>query len=186
MATLITEHRLYLLLVIGILLISGCVTAPPEIREAPSGNPAVSQVIGNVDQYRGAAVRWGGVILDVENRTDGTAVTVMALPLSDDGEPQTGDSSRGRFIALTGQFLEPTVYKSDRKFTVKGEIAGAEIRKIGEFPYTYPVIDVQHYYLWPEEPAVSERDYYPWWRYDPWYYDPWYSPWYPHHYPYWR
>ena len=49
-----------------------------------------------------------------------------------------------------------------------------ETREIGEFPYAYPVVEVSHYYRWPEE--LPDPDYY-----DPWY--PW-RPWYLYPYPY--
>jgi outer membrane lipoprotein len=175
------KNRRYELLALGVLLLGGCASAPPEIREAPPVNPDVSQVGLHPDQHSGQIARWGGLILETENRAEVTAITVLALPLNKSGKPQSADASPGRFIALVPHFLEPTLYAKERKFTVKGLISGTETRKVGEFPYHYPVIQVEHYYLWPVEPVLSEEDRYPWWRYDPWYY-----PWYPNYYPYWR
>ena len=59
---------------------------------------------------------------------------------------------------------------------------------MGEFPYTYPVVQAQSWYLWPRESEMSPGYPYPGF-YDPWYgpwYGPWPSPWYPYGYPYWR
>jgi outer membrane lipoprotein len=71
------------------------------------------------------------------------------------------------------EFLDPQVYAPDRQVTVTGTLLRTEAGKVGEYPYTYPVIQADAWYLWPE---ATERPYgylYPGW-YDPWYYDPWY------------
>lgn len=172
--------RFSTLFALAVSLIGGCASAPPEIREAPPFNPEVAEVRQDPDRFQGQVARWGGLILETENRAEVTAITVLALPLSKGGKPEIGDTSPGRFIALVPRFLEPTLYKKDRKLTVKGAVTGTETRQVGEFPYTYPVIQVAHDYLWPVEPVLSEYDRYPWWWYDPWYY-PWYNPYYPYY-----
>ena len=64
------------------------------------------------------------------------------------------------------------------------QLSDDRARKVGDFPYSYPVVDVAHYYLWPVEPKLPPRYRDPWW-YDPWWYDPWwYDPWYPYPYRY--
>lgn len=182
MSTRVRWNFRYLLLLFGVLLMVGCASTPVEIREAPPVNPGVAQVSDNPDRHRGETARWGGVILETENRAEATAITVLALPLNKSGKPLNGDASPGRFIALVPRFLEPTLYTSERKITVKGRISGTETRKVGEYSYNYPVIQVEYNYLWPVEPVLSEKDRYPWWWHDPWY-DPWYYPWYPRYYP---
>jgi len=57
--------------------------------------------------------------------------------------------------------------------TVSGTLLRDETGTVGEYPYNYPVIQVQQHHLWPKEQPLP-AGYYPWWRYDPWYYDPWY------------
>ncbi len=166
-------------------LLSACASnIPPEIREAPPDNPALDQVLADTAPFVSRQVRWGGVILETENRADTTWVTLLALPLSTSGRPDISDNSPGRFIAAVPVFLDPTVYSKDRRLTVTGTVSGSETRKVGEFPYSYPVVNVTHHYLWPVETKLPPRYRNPWW-YDPWWYDPWwYDPWYPYPYRY--
>ena len=159
------------------MLVAACSThIPPEIKQPLAGSPGVAQVRHQADAYLSQKVRWGGIILHTENKQDFSELTIIALPLSDNGEPLDSDHSPGRFIAIIDEFVEPQVYSPEREITVTGQILRTENLKVGEFPYEYPVIQVDHYYLWPPEPEQSYRDYPPY----PWFY----SPYYPWHYPY--
>jgi len=168
------------------LLLSGCASQIPQtIRKAPVDNPSLEAVRGNAADYITRQVRWGGKLIETENRKDATWLTVLGASLSNDGEPQPGEDNAGRFIAIVPEFLDPKVYAADRKVTVTGTLLRTETRLVGEFPYNYPVVQAQSWYLWPEESEVAPYGYpYPGW-YDPWY-GPWYGPWYPYGYPYWR
>jgi len=171
-------------LLTGLLLGACASNIPPQIRKAPADSPAVDEVLGDTTSYVSRRVRWGGVILETDNRANTTWVTLLALPLSTSGKPNISDDSPGRFIAEVPVFLDPKVYSKDRRLTVTGTVSGSETRKVGEFPYSYPVVNVEYYYLWPVEPQLPPRYRDPWW-YDPWWYDPWwYDPWYPYRYPY--
>ncbi len=163
-----------------ILLMAACSSSiPVEIRQTLVNAPGVAQVRGQPDSYLSQQVRWGGMILETENKQNSSWLTIIAFPLSDRGEPQTSARSPGRFIARVDEFLEPLVYGRDRLITVKGSFSKTEMLKVGEYPYLYPVIDVEHYYLWPVKQVPHYVDYPPYWRYDPWYY-----PSYPWRYPY--
>lgn len=153
---------------------------PEQIRQGIESSPSVAQVREAPQKYVSQSIRWGGLILETENRQDTSRLTVMALPLSDKGKPRIYDQSPGRFIAVINKFVEPLEFSRDRQITFSGIISGAEKIKVGDFPYEYPVIQVDQYHLWPK-PVPTVDPYYPdYWRYDPWYY-PGFSPWY---YPY--
>jgi outer membrane lipoprotein len=163
-----------------ILLMAACSSSiPVEIRQTLVNAPGVALVRGQPDSYLSQQVRWGGMILETENKQNSSWLTIIAFPLSDRGEPQTSARSPGRFIARVDEFLEPLVYGRDRLITVKGSFSKTEMLMVGEYPYLYPVIDVEHYYLWPVKQVPHYVDYPPYWRYDPWYY-----PGYPWRYPY--
>jgi outer membrane lipoprotein len=169
-------HAGWLVLVLSI---TACSThIPSEIRQPLEGSPGVGEVRANADAFVSRKVRWGGVILGTENRQDASRLTIVAFPLSDDGEPRVSDQSSGRFIAIVDEFMEPTVYSSDREITVTGRVLKTETLKVGDFAYEYPVIQVEQYHLWPEKTDPVYVDYPPYWWYDPWY--PYY-PYYPHH-----
>jgi len=145
------------------------------------GSPSITQVRAHADRYISQKVRWGGVIVNTENKDNSSQLMIVAFPLDDDGEPQVTDQSLGRFIAMDDEFLEPLVYSSDRMITVVGTVLRTETLDVGEFPYEYPVIQVEHSYLWPVPVEPDYRDYPPYWWYDPWYpYYPYYYPYYPH------
>ncbi|MGB5278452.1 MAG: Slp family lipoprotein [Gammaproteobacteria bacterium] len=162
--------------------ISACSThIPPEIKQPIEGAPGVGEVRDTPDAYLSQKVRWGGVILDTKNTQDSSSLTVVAFPLSNKGEPQVSDQSTGRFIAIIDQFLEPTVFTAEREITVTGTLLKTQTRDVGEFPYEYPVVQVQNYYIWPVKVDPTYVNYPPYWWYDPWY--PYYPLYYPHHYP---
>lgn len=165
-------------------LLAGCASQIPEaIRKPPPDNPPVAAVRDDTSAFEARRVRWGGKILAIDNRASITRLTILARPLDSRGKPEDGDESDGRFIAIVNQFLEPSVYAPDRKITVSGMLLHGETGKVGEFPYTYPVVQAETFYLWPKEVPLP-AGYYPWW-YDPWYYDPWYMDrYYPYRYPY--
>ena len=155
-------------------LISACSShVPPEISQMLEDSPSINTVRAGTDNYIAQKVRWGGVILNTENKHESSWLTIIAFPLKDNGEPIISDQSLGRFIAVVDQFLEPLVYSSERQITVKGNLLRTEIQKIGEFSYEYPVVQVEHAYLWPVLPEPAYTDYPPYWWHDPWY-DPYY------------
>lgn len=165
---------------VSIFLISACSShVPPEIRQSLDDAPSMAQVRDKTDAYLSQKVRWGGVILNTENKHNSSWLTIIALPLSGSGKPQDSDQSPGRFIAIVDKFLEPLVYSRDRKITVTGNVLRTETIKVGEFPYEYPVIQVSRHHLWPVELEPANDDFIPYWWYDPYY--PWHHPHHPRH-----
>jgi len=178
-------ETLHISCLLSTLLLASCASqVPVNIRQAPPNNPLLDEVRDNAVSFQSRQVRWGGEILQLDNRENATVLSVLARPLSKDGEPRSTDSSQGRFIAHIPIFIDPKVYTMGREVTVRGTVAGIETRQVGEYPYTYVVVKATDWYLWPE--AVQyPADYYRWWYYDPWIYHPWYGyPYYhhPHHY----
>lgn len=164
-----------LLLLTVVLALGACATYVPEpIKTAPAGNPSLAEVRTNPERFVGSRVRWGGTIVEVQNRADETLVQIVARELTDDGKPKAGDRSSGRFIARADGFLDPAIYADGRRLTVTGEVTGLQVKEVGEYDYRFPVIDVEASYLWPREiEAVRGPRYYdPYW--DPFWYDPWY------------
>ena len=165
-----------------LMLLSACSThIPPEIK-APLAGPGIGEVRDKADAYLSQKVRWGGVIVQTENKLDNSWVTVVSFPLDDDGEPQVSDQSNGRFIARFDEFVEPLVFSAEREITVVGTLLATETREVGEFAYEYPVVRVEHHYIWPVKEDPVYVDYPPYWWYDPWYrHYPYYYPYYPHY-----
>ena len=125
------------------------------------------------DAFVGRDVRWGGLVVKVENRAEQTWIEIVRLDLNSFGRPLTSGSSDGRFIASFDRFLDPVVYEVGRLLTVVGRIEGSERRPIGEFEYLFPIVAVEGSYLWQAVEPLPPPYPYPWWYYDPWYPHPW-------------
>jgi outer membrane lipoprotein len=168
----------YLGIVVVLLSVTACTTVQPF--PVPANNPPLASVRADVTAYSNQHVVWGGKILAIDVKQTFALVTVLAKPLDSDGEPIQTDQSDGRFLARLSGFRDPAVFASGRSLTVAGTLTTSETRKIGDYDYVYPVVNVTSYRLWPIPPSQSYDDHDYWW-YDPWY--PWY-PAYPWYYPY--
>jgi outer membrane lipoprotein len=177
--------------VAALFLLQGCATSrvPEAIREAPQPSPSVSAVQQQPDVHLGQRVRWGGKILAVHNARTTTEIEILAAPLGSDGKPQEGESGLGRFIVELAGFKDPAEFPEERRLTVVGALTGVVTRNVGDYPYRYPVVAGDVWYLWPNPPPdrYASRFYDPWYRpwYGPWYgprygpgFGPWYGPWY--------
>jgi outer membrane lipoprotein len=100
--------------------------------------------------YQGKTVILGGVIAQTTTRTGETELEIVQKPLDSANMPETTDKSEGRFLVIVDRFLDPLIYKKDRKITVAGEVVGSEVRKLDNLDYTYPVIKSQEIKLWPQ------------------------------------
>lgn len=163
------------------LLLAGCASPLPKpLQNEPPDAPGLPQVAAAPERYLGQRVRWGGVIVGVDNQADSSLVEVLAKPLDSQGRPLIGPSAEGRFLARIAGFLDPLVFRSEREITLGGKLAGSRTRAVGEYPYRYPLVDVDTWHLWEPRPVYRDEPYY--------WYDPWYDPWYPWGYPYpwWR
>ncbi|UHD15160.1 Slp family lipoprotein [Thiocapsa bogorovii] len=169
--------------VVGLLLLGGCATSrvPESIRDPALPSPAVSEVQQRPETFIGQRARWGGSILGVHNARDTTGIEVLARPLNSSGEPDGTAGGLGRFIVELPGFKDPAEYPQQRRLTVVGPLVRVETRDVGEYPYPYPVVAGDVWYLWPDPPTVTTPwpyDY-PWYR--PWYgpyFGPWLGPWY--------
>lgn len=174
--TLANRGVVITLLLVGLVLQSGCTSTPEPLREGPKQSPDPAQVRAAPEQYAGMTVRWGGVIVAVENGATQSVVQVVSRPLSSSARPQETDQTSGRFLVRISGFVDPVDYAAGREFTVTGVLEGMEQRNIGDYRYTFPVVRASGYHLWPLRPPPMP---------DPYYYSPFYNPWYPYGpYPY--
>jgi len=121
-----------------VLLLAGCASAPTPVGEAIEGSPSVAEALARPEQVRGARVRWGGLIVAVENQADGTLVEVVARDLNEQGKPLSDEGSGGRFLARVKGFLDPELYTRGRRFTVTGTLGDPQTRTIGNYPTPIP------------------------------------------------
>ncbi|MEW6519855.1 MAG: Slp family lipoprotein [Thermodesulfobacteriota bacterium] len=182
------------LLIVLLLFTISCSVISREIRNEAMAPMPFRTLAENAGQYTGQTVILGGFILSTENKADETLITVLQTPLSSMDYPSGKDQSQGRFIVVHKGFLDPEVYRQNRRITVAGTIAGLRTEQIGSCPYACLTIESRQIYLWKKN---LHRDYYwddPYWRHDPfyWYGGPYYDPYYGgyyrayRYYPSWR
>jgi len=149
---------------VGATTIAACTSIPTQLQgEYAEISPARVQP----DMF-GSNVRWGGVLVDTHNETDRTCFEVLSRALDRSMRPRVEDQTAGRFIACTNGFHEPELYAKGREVTVTGQIQNMEVRKIEEFDYHYPVVEITDLVLWEERQNVRAYD--PYYYYDPFYY----------------
>ncbi len=174
--------RLPALPLLVLLSLTGCAyVISSEVRETARKDLTFPMVFQDPEAYKGETVIWGGVIIDTQNRQDGTTLTILETPLDSVGMPQDGVYSRGRFLVVTASFLDNEVYRKGRRLTVAGQVLGKEVRPVGQVQYAYPVISARELHLW----GMEYRPY--GWAYPSYYWGPyWGYGWWPYwRYPYW-
>lgn len=174
--------RLLISIVAIFTLLGGCASVVPEnIRSAAPGNVQIAEVRAQPQQFRNASVRWGGKLVSTRNESDYTILEILARELDDEGRPKEEDRSLGRFLAKVQGFLDPAIYKAERELTIYGRVQDIVEKSVGEYRYSYPLVQVDEIYLWKPRLPAPRYPYYDTFFYDPWY--PWGRPYY-RHWPY--
>lgn len=158
------------LILILYLFVSACANVPPIIQSAPTVDLSIDEVLKNITGNRGKDIRWGGSIVKVRNEQNYTDIQLLYYPLNSYGRPDVEQSSQGRFIIHSQEFLDPAVYVEGKQVTVAGKLKGSVEHKVGNKSLTLPIVDAQEIYLWPKyrRPGYREYGYYPY-RYDYYY-----------------
>lgn len=165
-----------ILSVFMLLLLSACSNVPVTIQTAPEPNLQFDQLSGDTTAYQGQVVRWGGQVVKVENDNQGSTIHIAQFPLNSYGRPviKEGNDGGGRFIARTGTFIDPAIYKQGTLITVVGPLQQNQTVFIDKKSMSVPVVNADDVYRW------INQDY----RRDPYYgngyyYDPYYGRYYP-------
>ena len=140
-------------LVFVAMITAGCATSPFSEDLARSADRALTlrELRSDPTAHVGARVMLGGEILATIPKPGETEIEVLSRTLRADGVPERGDSTNGRFLLRTPDFLDPAVYAPGRRLTVLGTVAGRSERRVGDLPYVYPVISAERIKLWPKE-----------------------------------
>ena len=164
------------LVLISAFMLSACTTIPEQLK-----GDYVSLIPKNTTENNlETPVRWGGVILETRPEADFSCLEILSKQLQTSMRPEKSDQADGRFIACKPGFYDPEVFKKGREVTVTGKIIHIDIRKVGEYDYHFPVVDMEFMILWPKR-----RDRVNYGMYQPYY---WHYPYYGRHwrYPYYR
>ena len=166
-------------IILALLLMSGCTTIPEQLK----GEYSPLTPDQTTDKDLQTPIRWGGVILETRPEDNYTCFEILSRELEKSMRPENTDQAHGRFIACKPGFYDPEVFEKEREVTLTGKIIHIDVRKVGEFDYHFPVVDIEFMSLWPKRrPRVYYNYFGP---YDPFYWHyPYYGFRYGYRYPY--
>ncbi|ULA69550.1 MAG: Starvation lipoprotein Slp -like [Nitrospira sp.] len=146
---------------------AGCATSVvPESLE-PQVDKAVtfSQVVEAPDFHRGKLIVVGGEVLRAKALKGGTQLEVLQLPLDGDQEPVSNRiESKGRFLAVQKEFLDPATIAEGTRVTIVGEVTGSSVEKMDEADYRFPTLDIKHLHRWDAKRVEEAPASGPWWN----------------------
>lgn len=168
----------YIAAVLALAMLAGCASYPIAKNLREQAKPlTVSQVKANPEGARGSIVIWGGRIINTVNSANGGEVYIMSRPLRSNGKPVVDGPPLGRFIATSGDYVEPEAFPAGWLITVAGQVTGVRTEMLQNFRYTYPVVAIEDVHVWPvHPPEYYYGDYYGgpgwdyWWGPDWWWY----------------
>jgi outer membrane lipoprotein len=145
--------RAIILVAAAAFLGAGCATTPfpEELTRSVNRALTLKELRAQPKAHIGARVILGGDIVATVPKPGETEIEVLSRRLGGGDVPERGDRTDGRFLVRTREFLDPAVYARGRRLTVRGTVAGVEDRRVGELPYSYPVINAERIKLWPAE-----------------------------------
>ncbi|MGE4547756.1 MAG: Slp family lipoprotein [Desulfurella sp.] len=135
--------------VVSFAMLNSCATILPI-----SGNYAqITPIEAQTGKFFGKTVRFGGTIIStIPQQNNQTCFVVLGLKLHSNGKPYKKEPKNfvGRFLACAHGYYDPEIYQKGKKITFVGTIVGIEKEKVGNYTYSYPVLDVKSLYLWPK------------------------------------
>lgn len=141
-------------------MMAGCashVVVPEALEAQLDPQLTFAQVLTAPESYVGKRVAVGGEVLKAKRTEAGTEIEVLQLPLNVDYEPVVNRmESRGRYLALHQEFLDPATLAPGTRVTLVGEIAGVRTGPLDDVEYRYPTFIVKHLYVWSPE-SVDDR-----------------------------
>ena len=165
------------LIILSTFVLSSCTTIPEQLKGDFTSLTADNTSESNLETQ----VRWGGIILETRPEDNFTCFEILSRQLEKSMRPENADQSLGRFIACKPGFYDPEVFKKQREVTVVGKVIHMDVRKVGDFDYNFPVVDIEFMSLWPKR-RMRIRSYGPYYPYY-WHY-PHYGMHYRYRYPY--
>jgi outer membrane lipoprotein len=144
------------LILVAVLVTASCSVISREVRDEAVPPVPFRTLAQAADQYEGKTMILGGYIIGTRNLDDETIIEVLQTPLGSQDKPKSRDLSEGRLIVSYEGFLDPEVYRTNRKITVAGTLTGCTIEKVQVCR-----IKSHEVYLWPDYQYRYPYGYYP-------------------------
>lgn len=139
------------LLALLLLALAGCASGPRYDTSRVDNSLTAARVAAAPTAHSGAPVVWGGVIIVTRNQPGFTEMEILSYPLDSAQRPDTGRAEQGRFLVHHPSYLEAVDYAPGRHLTISGRIDKVMQGKVGDAPYTFPLVQADDVYLWPRD-----------------------------------
>ena len=122
---------------------------PANLRQQMDRSVSLQELQAHPEQYEGRTIMLGGSVLSSKRLKDRTEIEILELPLMEGLVPAVDRTqSRGRFLAVKTEFLDPATVRTGSLITVVGKVVGTLERPLDETVYTYPVVEILHTTDW--------------------------------------
>ena len=116
----------------------------------------LSQLLENPLPYKGQILVVGGQVLSAKRLKNATQIEVLQLPLNRHMKPEESlQKSKGRFLALQEEFLDPATLPLGTRVTVVGEVSGMVTLPLDETTYDFPTLVIKSLTVWPPHLNLS-------------------------------
>ncbi len=166
------------------LLLTGCVSSQlvsPEMESRIARDLSFESLKVAPEKFNGRMVVVGGKVLGAKRLKEGTRIEVLQLPLDGWDIPRLNlVASKGRFLALQTDFLDPATIPAGTLISMIAEVVGVNTMPLDEVDYQYPLLKVSMLKIWGESDSLRYGYWppiwapYPYGRYGPMWWDPWY------------
>jgi outer membrane lipoprotein len=152
-----------LLMLLGLILtLSGCTTIISEQSLKLINTDASFKTLKEApENYIGKNILLGGRIANIRNSADGAQIEIVQFELTSQSYPEDTFLSYGRFLATNSSYMDPLIFKRGMLITLVGELKGKKTQRLDDMDYTYPVISMREWYLWPGSGSDSVCNTYP-------------------------
>jgi outer membrane lipoprotein len=131
-----------------------------SIQSSITDAHVVNVPYNEANSHKDDVVRWGGLIVDIENEENHSLIQVQFYPLNESGHPQLDQPSEGEFVIKTTEFLDQeTYYFKHSEITAVGTLNGYVKRRVQGEDVSVPLIVLSEHekysYIW----SISEEKY---------------------------
>jgi outer membrane lipoprotein len=149
------QDNVFYFMVLGVYFVfmagcSGVQVVPKDLEEQVNRDISFSQLLEAPLEHKGQVLVLGGQVLSAKRLKHGTQIEVLQLPLNRQMEPvESLQKSKGRFLALQKEFLDPATLPLGTRVTVVGEVSGMVTLPLDETTYDFPTLVIKHLRVWP-------------------------------------
>lgn len=135
---------------LSVTFLTGCTTIISEqARKSVNSDAPFKAIKAAPEKFIGKNVLLGGRIANIVNSNEGAQIEIVQFDLNSRDYPEDRFVSYGRFLATDSNFYDPMIFKIGMLITLAGEIKGKKVLRLDGMDYSYPIIGIREWHLWP-------------------------------------